>query len=87
MIAIPPAYVRRKKLAHGMKIVVQDCVDYLNVKCLDEKTLAEIQTDNKVRFNLFENKRLKIISKKYRETKINQKYKGGVKWQENIKVI
>jgi hypothetical protein len=57
-------------------------VDHVNVKCLDNNTLAEIEADNKVRSNLFENKRLKVINKTYRETKTNQTYKkGGPKWQ------
>ncbi len=81
VVALPPQYVRRKKLAHGMKIVVQDCVDYLNVKCLDEKTMQELQLEDKQRFNLFENKRLKLISKTYRLKKIEDQYKGGPKWQ------
>jgi len=86
VVALPPQFVRRKKLAYGMKIVVQDCVDFLNVKCIDEKTMKEIELDNKQRFNLYENKRLKIISKTYRLKGIENKYKVGVKWQ-NAKIL
>jgi hypothetical protein len=81
MVALPPPFLRRKKLAHGQKIVIQDCVDFLNVKCIDEKTMQEIDLDNKQRYNLYETKRLKIISKTYRQQKINRDKHGGVKWQ------
>ena len=86
MVTVPPAFVRRKKLAHGIKIVVQDCVDYLLVKCLDEKTIQEIQLDNKQHYNLSERKRLKIISKTYRQKQIDQQSKGSVKWLSKKKV-
>ena len=81
MIALPPAYVRRKKLAHGLKILVQDNVDRLVVRCLDAESLKEIDQDNSERYGVSESKRLKVISKKYRQTKVNQKYHGGPEWQ------
>lgn len=81
VVALPPAFVRRKKLAQGLKIVMMDEMDYITIKCLDEKTLAELDLENKQRYNLVETNRVRILSKKYRQTKINKQYGSKVKWQ------
>lgn len=82
MISLPPAFIRRKKLAHGIKILLQDNIDTITIKLLSEETLKEIDIDNKQRFNLSENKRLKIISKTYRQEKINNKKVESPKWKK-----
>lgn len=81
VVAIPPPFMRRKKLAFGMKLLVIDGGDTLTVKTINEQTLKELMEDEQRKYTTNELKRLKILSRTYREQKIDKQTKEKVKWQ------
>lgn len=82
VIAIPPAFMRRKKIVSGVKLLVQDEGDYIVLKTINEDTLNEIRQDERAMYLNEELKRVKVLSWKYREKEINKQTKGVVTWKK-----
>ena len=85
VVALPLDYIRRKKLAHGVKILVEDCGEQLVISCLTEDKLRLIHEDAQHLYRVSESKRLKVLQSRYRHEKIDQKTKGGPTWLSKSK--
>jgi hypothetical protein len=81
VIALPPYFIRRKRLASGLRMVIVDAADHLELWPLTNEMLEKINLESKQRANLVEVERLTKVSKKVREKHTQPNKTRGAKWE------